>query len=313
MDNNIQTQTYTLMMLCGADLGRDEAIKKYGMKSKYRIIPKAFSEYFGKKTFEIERVCVGTSTMSYQSYLNCRNFSFIVRLLSHPFLYPITKLTQKIGLNWYEFSRELTKTIQVKNYKSKFKDIYQDFCKESHNELFETENEAIEFYSKPENFKLLMNGDIGENLIAKYTALSLLALDDIFTIIFQIIRRKFHNELFINEELKSILDNSEKWLKNLYLVNDIISDKEISDKKIEIKMDFDFPEWLKKTTLPLNKFSNKTTYKMSYDIKKVKYMRNEIEKLFGLKQDKNRAFGKYILRGSVSEADSFTKNYVRLN
>jgi hypothetical protein len=45
----------------------------------------------------------------------------------------------------------------------------------------------------------------------------------------------------------------------------------------------------------------------------VKYMRNELDKLFGLKQDKNRAFGKYILRGSVSEIDSFKKKYERLS
>jgi radical SAM superfamily enzyme YgiQ (UPF0313 family) len=313
MDNNIPTQTYTLMMLCGADLGRDEAIKKYNMKSKYRIIPKAFSEYYGKKTFEIERVCVGTSTMSYESYLNCRNFSFIVRLLGHPFLYPVTKLTQKIGLSWFEFSKELADTIQSNNSNNKFKEIYEDFCKESHNELFDSEKEAIEFYSKPKNFKLLINGDIGENLIAKYIGQSLLALEDIFTVIFQVIRRKLNKELAKNESLNSILNNSEKWLKNLYLVNDIISNKEINENKYEIKMDFDFPAWLTETTLPFEKFSNQTIYKMSYDVDKVKYMRNEIENLFGLSQDKNRAFGKYILRGSVAEIDSFKKSYTRLS
>ena len=53
MDNHVQTQTYTLMMLCGATLGRDQAIKKFNMLSKYRILPKAFGEYFGKKSFEI--------------------------------------------------------------------------------------------------------------------------------------------------------------------------------------------------------------------------------------------------------------------
>ena len=60
----------------------------------------------------------------------------------------------------------------------------------SHNELFDSEKEAIEFYSKPENYKSLILGDIGENLIAKYTAISLLALDDIFTVIFYVIRNK---------------------------------------------------------------------------------------------------------------------------
>ncbi len=315
MDNHIQTHTYTLMMLCGAELGRDEAIKEFDMKSKYRILPKAFGEYLGKKSFEIERICVGTSTMSYQGYLNCRNYSFIVKLLSHPFFIPIYTLTHKLGFSWYEFSRDLTKTIQDKNFQGKFKDIYKGFCKESHNELFDSSKEAIEFYSKPENYKSLMLGDIGENLIGKYTALSLLALDDIFTVIFYVIRNKLQKELSDNKELQSILNNSEKWLKNLYLVNDVISDKEIFDKnskKDEVKIDFDFPAWLTESKLPFKKFNNKATYKMSYDIEKVKFIRTEIDSLFGLKQDKKRAFGRYIMRRGRAAIDAFKKQYERL-
>ena len=109
------------------------------------------------------------------------------------------------------------------------------------------------------------------NLIAKYAALSLLALDDIFTVIFYVIRNKLKKELVDNKELQSILNNSEKWLKNLYLVNDVISDKEISEKnanKDEVRIDFDFPAWLTESKLPFKKFNNKTTYKMSYDIEK---------------------------------------------
>ena len=40
MDNGVQTRTYTLMMLVGAELGRDKAIKDYELKSKWRVLPK---------------------------------------------------------------------------------------------------------------------------------------------------------------------------------------------------------------------------------------------------------------------------------
>ena len=49
MDNNVMTATYTLMMLCGAELGRDAAIKKYEMISRYRILPKQFGDYQNNK------------------------------------------------------------------------------------------------------------------------------------------------------------------------------------------------------------------------------------------------------------------------
>ena len=63
------------MQLVGTELGRDFAINKYGLKSKYRILPKEFGEYGEEKIFEIEKICVATNTMDYQGYLNCRNYS----------------------------------------------------------------------------------------------------------------------------------------------------------------------------------------------------------------------------------------------
>ena len=105
--------------------------------------------------FEIEKICAETNTMSYQSYLNCRNYSFIVKLLNHRIFSPIYKLTQKLGISWYDFSKKFTNTIQDKKFQGKFKDIYNGFCKESHEELFDSKEEAIEFYSKPENYKYI--------------------------------------------------------------------------------------------------------------------------------------------------------------
>ena len=49
MNNNVEARTYTLMMLSGTELGRDAAIKKFDLKSKFRILPKQFGEYREKK------------------------------------------------------------------------------------------------------------------------------------------------------------------------------------------------------------------------------------------------------------------------
>ena len=57
---------------------------------------------------------------------------FFLRLLNNPVFSPVYKLTQKLGISWYEFSSEITKTVQDKNFKGKFRDLYNDFCKESH-------------------------------------------------------------------------------------------------------------------------------------------------------------------------------------
>ena len=192
MDNNVMTGTYTLMMLCGAELGRDAAIKKHEMLSKYRVLPKQFGDYYGKKVFEIEQVCVGTNTMSYESYLNCRNFSFILQLLSASIFSPIYKLTQKLGIGWHDVVKKTAELIKNKNFTGKFKDLYIEFCTEAENELFVSREEAIEFYTKDENYQSLLKGDIGENLLGKYGAKGFFVHKDVVATLFKVIKSNFN-------------------------------------------------------------------------------------------------------------------------
>ena len=310
MDNEVQTRTYTLMMLCGAELGKDKAIREFGIKSKWRILPKGFGEYRGKKILEIEQICVGTNSMNYQGYLNCRNYSFIVKLLGHPVLKPIKKLTDKLGISWFDFSRAVSDLILNEKYQGKFKDLFKDFCKDSHEELFDTQKEAIDFYSIDENYKALVNGDIGENLMSKYTGRALLILDDIISVMFSVIRKQHGEKL--DKELHIVLDSSEKWLKNLYLIDIIYSDEWTEkSKKNKLKIDFDFPSWMLDTKKPFKNFIKNSTYEFDVDIKKIKYIKNEIDTVTLSKRDKQRAFARYIERRS-SESNFFKKEYHKI-
>ena len=90
MEYRVNVATYTLMLLCGAELGREDEIEKYKMKYKWRIIPRDFGTYRSKKIIEPERVCVETNTMPYKDFIECRKFSLLIEFYSyaifHPFL-----------------------------------------------------------------------------------------------------------------------------------------------------------------------------------------------------------------------------------
>ncbi len=317
MDHNVQVGTYTLMMLCGAELGRDHAINKFGMKSKWRILPKQFGKYRNKKTFEVERICIETNTMKFENYLNCRNYSFVVKLLANQIFAPIYKLVKNLDISWYDFSRSLSNVIQSEKFEGKLKNLYNDFCRESYNELFDTKEDAILFYSKEKNYQKLVNGEIGENLAAKYTARSLLVLDDILSTIFYVIRNEFKSKL--NKDQVIIVNSSEKWLKNLYMIDAIFGDeKEIKeDNSYEIMIDFDFPSWVSGTgSASMDTFKKSSRYELNYDVKKVKYMRNEIKSIYGENKGYNsvdRAFGRYLMQYIGRGVDVFEKNFQKLN
>jgi radical SAM superfamily enzyme YgiQ (UPF0313 family) len=312
MDNGVRTLSYTLMMLFGAELGRDKALKDYGLKDKWRILPKSFGEYRGKKVFEIERICVGTKTMDYQTYLNCRSYSFIAKLMGIAFLKPISILTKKIGISWFDLSIIVRNKIKDKNYKGRLKELFNNYCKESHEELFETKEEAMKFYSEDKNYKLLINGDVGENLMSKYTARGILILDDIISILFDVIRSDFPHKL--NEETRAALKSAENWLKNLYLIDKIFSDDHGSSKKEndELTMDFDFPAWLQDHKQPLKKFKKNSIYKFNLDLKKINYIQTEIDSILLGGKDKNRAFARYLER-RYSEVSFFRKEFQKLH
>ena len=55
MDNNVKTQTYTLMLICGTELGRDEAARVNKMKVKYRILQNNLVNTMEKKFLKLKK------------------------------------------------------------------------------------------------------------------------------------------------------------------------------------------------------------------------------------------------------------------
>jgi radical SAM superfamily enzyme YgiQ (UPF0313 family) len=309
MDNNVMTGTYTLMMLCGAELGRDAAIKKHEMLSKYRVLPKQFGDYYGKKVFEIEQVCVGTNTMSYESYLNCRNFSFILQLLSASIFSPIFKLTQKLGIGWHDVVKKTAELIKNKNFTGKFKDLYIEFCTEAENELFVSREEAIEFYTRDENYQLLLKGDIGENLLGKYGAKGFFVHKDVVATLFKVIKSNFNCNY--DKDFVKILNSSEKWLNNLYMIDEIMSQEDtIKNDVYEIDLDFDFPSWLLETDQPIENFKKYSIYKIDLNQKKIDYLKNEIKSIYT--DDKLRALGRYFRQHMQRGQVVFEREYQKV-
>ena len=82
------------------------------------------------------------------------------------------RLRQSANVYREQFSKELADTIQSNNSNNKFKEIYEDFCKESHNELFDSEKEAIEnipnlLFLKGKTFENELN-DVPQNIKIKF-------------------------------------------------------------------------------------------------------------------------------------------------
>ena len=98
------------------------------------------------------------------------------------------------------------------------------------------------------------------------------------------------------------------------MIEEIFSEKKAPKKynQYELKIDFDFPNWLLKSHLPFDKFKNKCTYKMNYDIEKIKYARNT-KKISDKKFNEMRSIARFV-RGQMTRGPTmFKKQFQKIN
>jgi radical SAM superfamily enzyme YgiQ (UPF0313 family) len=308
MQNHVQTRTFGLMMLVGAELGRDKAIKKHGLVGKHRILPKQFGEYFGEKIIETEMICVGTNTMNFDGYLNCRNYSFIIKLLGHPLFYPLNILLKKIGIEWYDFSRVLFNKLKNSSLEGKFRDLFLEFNQKAIDELFTSKEECMKFYQENENYKKMVEGNLAENLAAKYVVKGIINYNDILDSIFITIEEMLNNKNIVVD--LSVIESSQKWLKNLYLINEILGEEKVVKQirnNYEIDLNFDFPNWLENNSTSIEKYQYKVKYNLNFEEQKITNIKKEINSIFG--GDKISAFERFLERRHMIGFNFLEKKY----
>ena len=87
---------YTLMLLHGSELNIPQERKKWGFKTKFRILPRSFAKLqSGKKVMEIEEVVVGSKTLTFDDYVNIRLLAFSIFITNQPAFKPLIKLYDK--------------------------------------------------------------------------------------------------------------------------------------------------------------------------------------------------------------------------
>jgi hypothetical protein len=160
---------FTTMMLKGTEIASQESREKYGMVTRFRVLPRQFGEYPFGKVFEIEEACVGTSTMPFKDYLDCRGFSFVIKVFSDTVFEILVRHLDELTIDHFEFFETLW--LQIQEGESDVSRLYHEMLQATQDELFETPEDVIEFYSRDTNYALLMKGLIGENVFRLYSTM----------------------------------------------------------------------------------------------------------------------------------------------
>ena len=175
VDSDFSTLSmYQLMVLPGTEFGSVATKAKFGMKTRYRVIPRAFGTYaiLGKKVSvaEIEEICVENSTLPYRDYLQCRRMNLMVNIFFNDRVFDETLMVVRwLGESVFDFLSAISESKQNLD----FEKFVSDFLGETEEELWSCEEDLTTFVESGENVARLISGELGSNLIFKFKARSL--------------------------------------------------------------------------------------------------------------------------------------------
>ncbi|HAW50649.1 TPA: hypothetical protein DCX16_06850 [bacterium] len=145
-------QMYPLLLLRGTELETDVSRKKFGIKTKFRILPRCFGFYrFGNSFYssaEIGEMVIETDIMSFENYLYCKSFQLSVELFynDHYFV-ELEGLIRCLGLSVFEFIKDCHNLV---NFQEDLKLLYTGLVREVDRELHDKREILEEFITSKE-------------------------------------------------------------------------------------------------------------------------------------------------------------------
>jgi len=163
---------YTCMVLANTPLKEDPYFDQFELVKKFRVIPRDFGTYLGRRVVEVEQVCVASNSLSLEEYFDLRGLHFVVTAY-----YNLGVFREMIAYLRIRKIDILDLLIAIQ--KSLFENsaaagsIYRRFLDETRTELWDSEDALLEHYSYKKNFDKLLKEGAGANLLNKYQGLFL--------------------------------------------------------------------------------------------------------------------------------------------
>lgn len=281
---------YTTMLLNSTYLSHDDCRKTYRYQTRFRIIPRQFGKYAGVPCFEIEEVCISTDTMSFDDYLDCRGFAFLVALVSSEQFDIVRRHLKELGIASFDYLYALWEL--VAEGKTEISQIYKEYLEETKSELFTSRQAIYDYYKMPVNYEKLVRGDLGDNLVRKYVTMILLnKCDDAFALTYSVLRTAQESPT----EVVTALSAAESWVRATRNVAPVFRG-ELEEKRISF--DYDVGAWYSAVPQkPLVEYKGQAQYDTYYNSEKLQSIIGEAIALYG--KDLSYVVGKILTNWSI--------------
>jgi len=161
---------HTCMLLDGSEMKTPKEIKKWNLKTKFRVIQRDFAKLnSGKNIVEIEEVVIGSNTLTFEEYVELRLIAFIIFVTNRGIVFEaIIKFLLQNNIDVFDLYYQMMKGIR--NSPQKVITVSEKFKEATINELWDSPEEILENYRKDSEYDKLLSGEDGTQVIYHYLA-----------------------------------------------------------------------------------------------------------------------------------------------
>ena len=257
---------FTLMFLEGTELNTTDSQNKHKWQKRYRVLPRNFGKYRGLISFEVEAVGVGSATFSFEDYLYVRGFHGALRVVfNHAFFSEFTAYLKENGVDIFSFCLAFYE--DVMRDPGTVGQQFREFLKEAREELWESEAELVEYFSKEENYARLLTGEKGENLLGKYKVITVSEHFGAWCDFFYAECLKAIPGSGTNSDVREQLEDIRNYVKAK--ADGILTQDNMHQVPVEIELRYDISRWKHENYAgPLGNFRYKNSRRAAFKIRK---------------------------------------------
>lgn len=198
---------FVLMPLQGTTVATEAFKKKYGLKTKFRVLARGFGTYSyrGSKipSVEVEEIVVASSTLPFEDYLDCRRFALTLELFYNDCIIDELKgILKSLDISYFDLLMNIDR--HINETPCGIRGIYNSFIDETKSELWD-DKDSLEKHVIA-NMDKYIDGTYGSNLLFKYKSMAfLMHLREVYDIAFRELKGLVFKK-FKNKSLSPFLD-----------------------------------------------------------------------------------------------------------
>ncbi len=274
-------QVYSCMMLNGAEMNTPEERTKWGLKTKFRILPRDFKKLKNDKiVMEIEEIVISSNTLTFDEYVELRLLAFSLWVTNKGVVYdPLLKFLRENDIDVFELFSRFPK--QLNNAPLSVKKVFDQVHDSTINELWDSPELIENFYQNNEEFQKLLDGEAGINVMYYYHA-QIVAdyMDDWTNYALKISRNLLEENYKFNDEIFEQFTDICNYCKGISH-NPLGKDRKFTNPKFDFI--YDIQTWINdNNNLKLNNFKFSSKTKLNFNLS---------DEQFNLVEDKLSIFG----------------------